>query len=271
MKTSEYRLMRRDVDIAKVILPCEVALRRQIEFLLFPPGSSACVKRMMVLAQKKVLHVLRQPDFHTEGRQDYVYTVCDKTIETIAEWDNVFVEDIEWSGHELTKWNMFIPHALDVSWVYFSFLKSARNHDFTFTWRSTLLLEKLKLFESVEIPGLRGQTKKKEIQPDALMMINNRVRDFYFYIEVERTREKQYEILEKMTVYLYLLTQPGRKGRVVFVLLTQEKLLRYKAFCESIGGRNHFWFVLLDSLLTHDPLTDSIFMKSGSEGTYSIF
>jgi hypothetical protein len=249
--------------------------RPHLEFFgLFPSNQSGRTRafdRLLKMSSEEVgiIKRLEQKSYYSQGRPHFVYVPTKETVVAIAEKKRIHIDDVPWNGRELQRGNFQLPHILDTAWLYVTFTKVCKERGYSMQWLNTLMLRRKRMIEQVEVVGPRGAKRTVKIEPDALCIIDTNERPNTFYIEVERTRDDRQEVADKMTAYLYFFDRSGQKGRVLYIALTHDKMLKLKKICENCHGRNRFWFAVLSDLLQNDPFTD-VWMKAGSEGTFPL-
>ena len=252
--------------------------RWHVEALFFEPSSrSRCITRLRYFANVGIIKRLEQPSIFSEGRKPFVYVACEKTAQLVATKDKISIEDIEWDGRELQAGNLFLPHLLAITDVNVAFTLAAKKHGFTIeTWLHTLMLKRKGMIDRVEVTGPRGATQKISVEPDVFTILDDTVHKNNLFLEIDRGTEDRQEIANKIYAYRYYMTplddKPSvyeqrygtRKGRILFIALTERRVLTLKEITEACGGRARFWFATLPDIQNNDPFMDTIWRKAGT-------
>jgi hypothetical protein len=214
---------------------------------------------------------IEQPSILSEGRRPFVYRLKLPAIQLLAQRSGQDITEIEWDKRPIPAGYPFLSHILDIADTHVRFSIAAKTHHYRLSeWLNELTLKRKGMVDRFEIVTPKGIRQNASIVPDAFFIVHAD-RDYRFLLEVDKGTESLKDISMKILKYryyfqlgLYEKRYGSDKGRVLFVAHSLPRLKNLLKTCEDAGGRARYWFTLLSSLKTSDPLQSPIWYKAGA-------
>lgn len=284
-----FYLKPRDIEIIDMLRLCRAAKTSHIFRLLFGgPSDSRCLQRLRALTQAGYIKQVQQPPLYYSSKPENVYAPTLKGIQLLAMKQDK--DEIEWDGKELEVGYSFLAHILDLTEVYTGLTLATHSCGCSLDmWLNDLTLKRRHMVDRVELIGPKGAVQKATIVPDAYCVLTQGETIHRFFLELDKNTEVgqatqwgKRDIARKFLSYRYYLTRPDKdtpslyekrygidKGRVLFIAPTMRRMQRLKEICEAQGGRSKYWFTTMTEFISHNPLTDPIWLKGDNEGVFS--
>lgn len=271
------RLTERDKQIMETIHAFDGMMsRKQIDRLFFSgKGRTQPRQRMQALFDHGYVNMPNEEEIHRVPLGEVIYWLDRKGARLVAGLRGETLADISW--RKKPRWSM-LEHDLAVNDFRIAVREACQKAPLLsmeqWVTDSTFRADP----DTVTIKTRKGQSKKRQVIPDAFFTIRRRksgqedaADKFSFLLEVDMATESNPRFArEKVRAgRAYLGSKPYKKrfgvsyGRYLVVTTTPQRLSHLKRATERAGGDGLFYFTTLDKIDVQTVLSGSIWRLAG--------
>ena len=269
------RLTPRDKRVVKAVNDFRLLRQDQVQRLLFPSRNTAQV-RLRRLWEHGFLRRQFLPVLGGIQNSPILYEIDKRGVELLQNEFGYDDKSLRYSRSKNLS-TQFIDHTLGLSEIRLAVELSSRKHNYQ---RNTWMDEKaLKAdYDKVQV-----DRRLVAVLPDAYFVIGIPTGAIHFFMEYDRGPENLKFIKKKMAAYVAYFRSGKCKTRYgterVRVLTVNEggktragrtRLDNLKRVTEEVGGRGHFYFTRMASVISDDALLDPIWQTAGSSELASL-
>lgn len=262
--------MARDLEILKAVYEYRAITHTQLTHLIFQTNHpSVATKRLYMLYHNGYVERMFLPARGGVAVSQTVYVLGEKGARELSISGGYL--NFYWSKDHLRIGSLFLGHTLAISEFRVQLTLACRQAGIAvLEWRGERELKKD--YDRVTVPTSSGGSRQHPIIPDGYFALQTPQGNRHFVLELDRGTMEGKRFKAKVQGYSEYFKSGAYKERfgtkslrVLTVTESQRRLNNLKAITERAGGKNRFWFAILEECVSAAVLDQPIWLLAGRE------